>query len=393
MDARQAAAVVVPGYINTDDQVFPRPNIVRRQVRFWDRIFYKYPSTTVIVHDTDEPDRIVDVIDYKVLRPKNARELPVPRKERDEVTQRYLKRYMLAVDRFAREGDGALRYGAIEKRLYHVFHASPAALKRLYSGDVRLRAQTGLADDFLGAATVAQAYLPYMEKVFHKYGAPTRLTRLAFVESMFNLKARSKVGASGIWQFMPATARNYIHVTRLVDERNSPYKETRAAAQFLLGNYRELGTWPLAITAYNHGLRGMGKATKQLGTRDIAKVIQSYQSPSFGFASRNFYAEFLAAADTYDRLQRLGRIGPKSDQTQTETVILKHPISVAHLLRHTPLTKEVLARYNPCLLETAFTTLVNKPLPAFYEIRVPRALARKTRMALLEPKDTRYAKK
>ena len=312
-------------------------------------------------------------------------------KARDEITGRYLKRYTLAVDHFAKEQYGALHYGAIEQRLYDVYHTTPTGLAKLYRGDIKLRVQTGLADEFLAAAATAQTYLPTMEQIFASNGVPTRLTRLPFVESMFNVKARSKVGASGIWQFMPQTARNYIFVNRLVDERNAPEKATRAAAVFLRGNYRELGSWPLAITAYNHGKAGMANATRQLGTSDFATILNQYESPSFGFASRNFYAEFLAAAKVYDRLLRQHRIPPPETPVATSSIVLKQPISIAQLIRVTGLRREVIAQLNPCLLPHTLTTHANQMLPPFYEIKVPLTQARSIRLAIQAAQSKRYA--
>jgi len=387
-----AHGVIASAVLTQDEQLFPRPEIVRKQVRFWEKIFFSYPATTVVVHESSDPDRIIDVIDYRLTGGPQAAILPVPRKLREAVTSRYLARYNKAAARFVKEQANAVRYGSIEQRLYDVYHTDPVALQNLYTGNIKLRAQTGLADDFLVAAKSAAAYLPHMEQIFNQYQVPKRLTRLPFVESMFNLKAVSKVGASGIWQFMPATARNYIFVNKLVDERNAPEKATRAAAQFLLSNFQELGQWPLAITAYNHGKEGMARAARQLGTRDIGKIIDGYVSPSFGFASRNFYAEFLAASNVYERLVRL-HPQPETPPVATASVLLKTQLSVAQLLAHTSLTKDQLHELNPCLLPATLSTHINKPLPAFYEIKVPlsQASAIRNAVSLLETK--RYAKK
>lgn len=393
LSAQAASAVVVPTPVPDEEaRIFPKPPIVRKQIRFWEKVFYKYPSTTVIVHEALEPDRIIDLIDYKSLTPGNSAE-PVPRKERDVVTTRYLQRYNKALERFQQFGENAIKFGAIEKRVWNVYRNSPAAIAKLLKGEIKLRAQTGLADDFRQAASIATAYLPHMEKVFIQYGLPTRLTRLPFVESMFNMRARSKVGASGIWQFMPATAKLFIYVNNLVDERNSPYKATRAAAQLMAMNYRELGNWPLAITAYNHGALGMQRAARQVGTNDLGEIIKSYQSPSFGFASRNFYAEFLAASNSYERLQRSGKLIKTKTLPEVDSVILEKPTSIKQLLEFTPLTREILEIHNPCLLETTFTSFVDKPLPAFYELKVPRNLIQATRAALIELKNKRYARR
>ena len=80
-----------------------------------------------------------------------------------------------------------------------------------------------------------------------------------------------------------------------VDERMDPFRATEGAAQLLSYNYRLLGTWPLALTAYNHGAAGMRRAVEATGTTDYVRINRTYRSASFGFASRNFYPSFLAA--------------------------------------------------------------------------------------------------
>jgi membrane-bound lytic murein transglycosylase D len=136
-----------------------------------------------------------------------------------------------------------------------------------------------------------------MERIFAEVGIPLELTRLPHIESSFENRALSKVGAAGMWQIMPATGRLYLRVDRVVDERLNVRAATLAAARILRDNYEKLGTWPLAITAYNHGPNGMRRAVDTVGTTDFGVIVQQYRGPLFGFASRNFYAEFLAALD------------------------------------------------------------------------------------------------
>jgi len=384
------ALAVVGNRIKTSSTNFPKPRIVREQVRFWEKVFYKYPATTVVVHDANDPDKMIDIIDAGTFKGRfNAQR----RAERDRVARKFVKRYEKAAARFKRYGKRALRYGAIEKRLYAVYKRSPHALAKLYKGQVSLRAQTGLADDFKIAAERARRWLPNMERIFRAYGLPVELTRIVFVESMFNPKAISKVGASGMWQFMPRTAKKFIYVTSLVDERNAPLKATKAAAQLLAQNFKELKSWPLAITAYNHGRAGMNRAARTIGTRDIGQIIKYYNSRSFGFASRNFYSEFLAANATYDRLVSTGVVSNKPIFANEESIILKRRVTTAQLLKHTPLDRKTLQKHNPCLLDKAFTKYRHKALPPYYEIRVPGNLARTVRTALGGVRGPRYARR
>jgi membrane-bound lytic murein transglycosylase D len=136
-----------------------------------------------------------------------------------------------------------------------------------------------------------------MERIFGEQGLPVELTRMPLIESSFNLNAYSKVGAAGIWQFMPSTGRRFLTVSAAVDERRDPIASTRAAARYLREMYADLGSWPLAISGWNHGPDGLARAARELGTSDIGVIVRQYRGRNFGFASRNFYAEFLAALD------------------------------------------------------------------------------------------------
>lgn len=369
------------------NDLFPAEGLVARKVRFWELVFRDYPSTTMIIHDVDEPDRTVDLIDFKEAVRGRAGGPVAGRSERQRVAQRYVDRYELAISRFRQMGEAALQYGAIERRVWATYGSDEGQREKLLAGDVRIRSQSGLADTFDEAARTAQNYLPYMEKVFAGQGLPIQLTRLPFVESMFNSAARSRVGASGIWQFMPQTARLYMRVDgRMVDERNSPWKATRAAALLMQDNYEALRSWPLAITAYNHGAAGLERAMRETGSNDLNHLIANYRSRSFGFASRNFYAEFLAAVNVYESWKKKQK-GPRQGRdVAAEFVSLPRKASVAEILSASRLPEKRLAEMNPCLLPAAFKNLRKKQLPPGFEIRLPRDHARKLRVAMGQSK-------
>ena len=137
------------------------------------------------------------------------------------------------------------------------------------------------------------AVIDKFKQTFLSHGLPVDLVYLPCVESSFNFKAYSKFGAAGIWQFTHSTGRRYMEINYVVDERRDPFISADAAARLLKKNYAELKEWPLAITAYNHGLAGMRRAKNAKGSYE--EIVKSYKSRSFKFASRNFYSEFLAA--------------------------------------------------------------------------------------------------
>lgn len=375
------AFAVTPGksFVSKASQDFHTDAYVRKQVRFWETIFQRYDSSSVVIHDLDEPLAMIDVIKFDRYMLADGTITNIASSDQTELVKRYIQRYETAIERFAKLKEKALSFGPIEKRIFDVYQKDPATLARLYRGDVRLRGQAGLSDTFLLAAKRAQEYLPYMEQVFRAQSLPVQLTRLPFVESMFNLAARSKVGASGIWQFMPGTAREFMTVNSLVDERNNPYKATLGAAKLFWANYNELGSWPLAVTAYNHGRGGMARAVKEVGTSQLGTIISRYRSPSFGFASKNFYAEFLAASNTYTRLQREGRIPPSVAMSKAEMVALTRPMSVSQISSLTKMSPDKIAELNPCLSAAAISTFADRPLPRQYVIRLPKENARTLR--------------
>src|SRR6516165_1452248 len=158
-------------------------------------------------------------------------------------------------------------------------------------------------DEIRSNLSTPENLTPYAKQIFEKQGIPSEIALLPFVESSFENRALSSAGAAGIWQFTRGTGRLYMNVNKKVDERLDPAKATRAAARLLMENYNALGNWPLAITAYNHGRAGMVRAQNEVGS-EITKVISDYKSPSFGYASMNFYSEFLAAVEVYSNYEQ-----------------------------------------------------------------------------------------
>src|SRR5213076_396741 len=153
---------------------------------------------------------------------------------------------------------------------------------RLHAATEDVRFQLGQADRFRAGLIRSGAWETHIAQVLANLGLPAELAVLPHVESSFNPAAYSKVGAAGLWQFMRSMGRRYMRIDSAVDYRLDPFRSTEAAAQLL---------------AYNHGTAGVRRAKETLGTDDIARIVRSYSSRTFGFASRNFYVSFLAALD------------------------------------------------------------------------------------------------
>jgi peptidoglycan lytic transglycosylase D len=290
-----AAGFFVPVVAFAAPGDIPKPPGLSTQVEFWRKVFAEYSENQVVVHDNLYLDKIYTVIDLRPLAASGADDATL-RRERHRREQQEMDRVDEALGRLARGGYSSDDLTGLEREIWSLFKDVTGARKFTEARD-RVRTQQGLRERFRRGLEVSRRYLPQMEEIFRREGLPVELTRLPFVESSFNVRAYSKVGAAGIWQFIPSSARIYLELNEVQDSRRDPIYATLGAAHHLRDDYAVLGSWPLAITAYNHGRSGIARAVNETGSSDIVTIIKRYQGKSFGFASRNFYAEFLAALE------------------------------------------------------------------------------------------------
>ena len=131
---------------------------------------------------------------------------------------------------------------------------------------------------------LAQYYMPIFEEAFRRYGLPLELKYMAIIESALNPVAVSRVGATGMWQFMHATARNYgLRIDSYIDERMDPVASADAAARYLRDAYRIFGDWSLAISSYNCGSGNVNKAIKRAGRRDFWSIYPHLPRETRGY--------------------------------------------------------------------------------------------------------------
>ncbi len=265
---------------------FARPASLEPQINFWVDIFTAYSYRDFVLVDRDDVYKIYQV--YHL--PGNGS----PGRDEIDWVNTYLKRkYSDILNRLA---SGREPMGSDERHVAEMFKGrSPDGL-RLAADN--LRVQEGLKERFREGLLRSKYYRPTMEKIFRAAGLPVELVTLAHVESGFQRGARSSAGAVGIWQFTRATGKQFMTIRGRRDDRLNPTRETKAAAKLLRANYETLGDWPLAITAYNYGTGGTARAAAQCGS-DYCKILKTYNGPHFGFAVKNYYAEFLAALQVH----------------------------------------------------------------------------------------------
>lgn len=257
----------------------PFPRAMFHKVEFWKKIYSKYSTSQGVLHDSDDLSIV-----YKEIQLPPSGSRSIVGSERSEIRQ--------ALFSILRKRGQNLSH--FEREILSKF-PKYASRSRLLQATENIRFQLGQADRFKKGVINSGKYIRAIEKILKEEKVPDFIKYLPHVESSFQENAYSKVGAAGLWQIMPQTGRQFLRVDYAVDQRFDPWVSARAAAKYLKQNYRRLGEWPLALTAYNHGAGGVLKAMQTLGTTDIAEIAFQYSSARFGFASRNFYAQFLAA--------------------------------------------------------------------------------------------------
>jgi membrane-bound lytic murein transglycosylase D len=336
---------------------FPVYDCIQPNVSFWKKVFTQYSSRQGVIHDKDRLEIIYGVVDLE------DRQVPGSARINEKRVEAARNRYGTILKQLA-EGQAAATDD--ERRVAELFGptAGPSDFR---AASRNLRCQIGLKDRFREGLIRSGAYLPQIRGVFRQYGLPEDLAYLPHVESSYDPAAYSKFGAAGIWQFTGSTGRLFMTVGYVVDERREPIVSTHAAARLLQKCFEELGSWPLAITAYNHGLQGMHRAVAMKGGYEA--IYKEYESRIFQFASRNFYSEFLAAREVARNYRRyFGDLHFDSPPKHREIVLAGYA-AVDDLARRFNVKVADLRELNPALREPVFRG--QKYVPKGYRLRLP----------------------
>lgn len=271
--------------------MFQKPGSLEPAVEFWRRTYAVWHRSEVAFHD----DRHLDVV-YEVMQlPGYVGEGLTP-EQKDLISQRkeFWKGQLAALQ-------GKISYNApltpADRQLIAKIETSGKPLNVVLNGaSDRVRPQRGTRERFKRGLEISGRYDLQFRKIFRDAGLPEDLAYLPHVESSFQPAAKSSAGAVGMWQFTKAAAKTFMPGGDSVDLRLDPIASAQGAARYLSYAYGKLGDWPAAITSYNHGIGGMKRAQNQAGP-DFAQIVERYDGPAFGFASRNYYAQFIAARE------------------------------------------------------------------------------------------------
>ena len=288
-----AAAALPPSVVDAALETpgpFPAPPELQEAIGFWNALFLNYPSDKEVLHDKDHMSIV-----WQVLQLPHR---PGTHVVDQEASHQVVKDAVAALKaRLARLATDPTPQDDTDRQLLATLHdkGGPDADALLAGATDRVRAQQGVADKFSEGLQRSKLYLKQVRRIMRQQGVPEDVALLPFVESMYNPKAKSSVGARGVWQLMPLTAKDLgLRVNRKRDDRVDVYRASRAAGRMMRRDFKMLGSWPLAITAWNHGPNGVRRAVQAVGSSDLVTLINHYEQPNWGFSSKNFYAEFLA---------------------------------------------------------------------------------------------------
>src|SRR6185437_4740176 len=255
-----AVPALRPAFAKPDP--FPRPPELERDVQFWIRVYTQIDTDSGYVHDENNLSVVYDTLHFS---PNTSQ------REREREVDAARNRIVASLKRIATGGPQNLE----DQRIRQLWGDEGTPI-RLLEATNHIRFQLGQSDRFREGLERAGKWEAHIAETLANLGLPPELAVLPHVESSFNPAAHSKVGAAGLWQFMRSTGRRYMRIDSTIDDRLDPFRSTEAAAQLLEYNYRLLGSWPLAITAWNHGAAGVRRAVETLGTDNIATIVRHY---------------------------------------------------------------------------------------------------------------------
>lgn len=347
---------------------------LENRVKFWITVYTKVHRWQYLFHDAEHPEIIYGILDVKKIKEhpywNNWRKRRGIFRKRREFEAKIKSTLASIHEKIYVKFLGPENLTYEEKKIYKLFANVQGDSKFKDAMDrSRIRSQPGLRQNFVESIYESGRYLPGMKQIAVQFGVPPETVYLPFVESGFDREALSKVGASGIWQFIRSTGKFFLRVDDVVDERNDPMKAAEGAALLMKQNYSALEHWPLAITAYNYGRKGMQDAVKKLKTFSLAKIIERWDGYTFGFASKNFYSSFFAALHVAKNASFYFGAVERAEPAIYENFVMPEYVEFQVLAKHVGISEDILKDYNPALTDLVITG--KKLIPVGYNLRIP----------------------
>lgn len=332
-------ALCTPAFAD-ESEPFPHYPEIQGNVTFWEQVFGVWSMGQVAVHDLEYPQIVYEVVDLP--GDIESRYTKAQLTYVEDLQQRWQKR-LKAVAKTIAAGNPLTD----EEKDWALQLTEAGGSDAVRQADERIRTQRGMRERYKRGLEISYRYDALFRKIFREAGLPEDIAYLPHVESSFQFTARSSANAVGMWQFTRGTGRRFMSVTAAYDERLDPITAARGAASYLATAYKSLGDWPLALTAYNHGVAGMRRAQRQHGGNYVS-VFKNYRGRLFGFASKNFYAEFLAARNVAQNADSYFPEGHRMEPVyDLDSITLETRSNVKRLATAYGIPREELAKLNP----------------------------------------------
>jgi membrane-bound lytic murein transglycosylase D len=352
-----ALSLLIAIPVRAANETFPQPPELQPDVDFWVSIFTEFQTDEGVLHD----NRNLGVVYARVDAGAD-----MSRRERNRIVARHRKEIQQTLRTLA---SGKRDKLTAEQARVLALWPDDVSNSELSAATKRIRYQQGLRNRFRDGLVRSGQWRAHIEAQLTEMGVPVELAALPHVESSYNPNARSHVGASGIWQFTRSTGRRFMRVDHVMDERNDPFTASRGAAELLAYNYSIAGNWPMAITAYNHGLAGARRAMRKFGDDAYADIMRKYKGRTFGFASRNFYVAFLAAKQVDQNADEYFPGLVRDEPVDYETAKLPAYVAATDLSEAFGISTAQLAKHNPSLQPTIWQG--SKHVPSGFNLRLP----------------------
>jgi membrane-bound lytic murein transglycosylase D len=310
-----------------DDKVsdlFPVTKFYYPNVHFWFLIYTQFDSSSLVIHDKSNLSIIYKVLDFSGLKKKKLSKntLYVLQQKISKERLNDLKKDfdLLINDPFSSSPQAKKMYRILKNSGVDLPVKRGERITKFKNLKNNLRGQTGQKNFIRDGIIRSLPYEHFLANYFENKKLPKELLAIPFLESSFNPKAESKANALGIWQFMPLISSYYVPRKKdNFDYRFNIGVASIAAANLMSENFTILKSWDLAVTAYNSGTKHLLKTKRELGRPvTLEDVISHSNSKHFGFASKNFYSEFLALVHTLAYREELFDNLHKSDRRDND---------------------------------------------------------------------------
>jgi membrane-bound lytic murein transglycosylase D len=354
---------------------FPCPEELKPKIQFWVKVFQEYSKNQAIFHDTDNPEVIYSVITSDTYCGQGRKGSPI------ELERNRIKGLLNSIQTKQMLTGGAT-YSTEESAILDQIKISKG-FEISDAGD-RVRCQNGVRDQFEKALSRYRYYRNDVIQILKESNLPEEIQYLPFVESSYNPLAYSKVGAAGLWQIMPKTARVLgLKINASIDERLDPILATKGAARYFETSYQTMTQTasnrgynsqidvlgPFVITSYNYGIAGMKRALESHGT-DFMNMLNNYKGKSFRVAVKNFYASFLAAKHIVTNENKYFQGVETYQMPPFQVLSIPKAISATKFSDKFNLSIDSLRELNPVLTKRVWAG--TQPVPQNFQLKIPK---------------------